>query len=77
MEEKTTFENLFAALTSKNLETFSLVDRARICRRLRSPGIGSNEAIPGLLKRITNLGSVPEFVNVYKLGFWSTITYDL
>ncbi len=40
-------------------------NRARICKRLRSPGIDSNQSIPpgresilGLLIRFTNLGSV-------------------
>jgi hypothetical protein len=30
--------------------------RARICKRLRSPRIDSEESIPGILKRFTNTG---------------------
>ncbi len=34
---------------------------ARICKRLRSPGIDSEDSIPGLLKRLTKTGTVLVF----------------
>jgi hypothetical protein len=52
--------------------TSSLIEisRARIRKRLRRPGIDSEEwippgweSIPGLLKRFTNTGSEPEMLN--------------
>ncbi len=56
------------------MDTSSLIERsrARICKRLRIPEIDfeetilpgweSMELIPGLLKRLTNTGSEPEFL---------------
>jgi hypothetical protein len=51
-------------MTEKNSIWFCVCIRARICKRLRSPGIDSNESIPPgwesipeLLKRFTNTSS--------------------